>query len=296
MARSIIQVLGAIGALVCGCAGIAGFEDLHADCPAEEPLCADAGSGASGPGGGAGSSGAAGGAGGAGGGGRAGCEPPAMRGGPSMAKFVRPDGSCFWIDTTEVTQEQYAEYLDTKPEPSGDLRCAGEPELSDRCKNAQAEAGSPSDLPQTCVDWCAAQAFCLWAGKDLCPDDAQAVGAALLPVSDYHFACSEGGANDFTHAACATTVCNVPAANLREIRPAGKTANCFVSAAGAVKVFDLIGNVSEWTKECLVDDAIGPCLVRGGSFDQAACCDEPSRIERREGSTNLGFRCCYTPP
>jgi formylglycine-generating enzyme len=297
MARSIVPPLLALGALIGGCSAIAGFEDLSRDCPAEEPLCADAGAGASGgPGGATGNGGNAGAAGGAGGA-RMACdssEQPRTTGGPAMAKFVRPDGSCFWIDTTEVTEAEYADYVASNPPPSGNPSCAGKPALSEGCE-AQAEAGSPGDLPKTCVDWCAAQSFCLWAGKELCNDDPEALGDLLLEKSDYHFACSEGGDGDFISDPCATTVCNVPGAGFRGIQQAGKTANCFVTGSGT-RVFDLIGNVSEWTEECLVENEFGPCLVRGGSFDDPACCDQHRRIPRRTAAKNIGFRCCYYAP
>ena len=296
MARSIAVTVIAIGAALHGCASIAGFEDLRSDCPPGEPLCADAGAGASGPGGSAGKGGASGsGA----GGGFQGCEsagqPPGLQGGPEMAKFVRPDGSCFWIDVTEVTEEQYADYLATAPGPSGDPRCPGEAERSDACRAARLDAGSPGEYPQTCVDWCEARAFCLWAGKDLCLDDAEAVDEALLAASDYYYACSAGGTH-LASAPCPTEVCNVPQAGFDAIQPAGKASNCYVEGSDKTRVYDLIGNVAEWTAECLLDTPDGACLVRGGSFDASACCDEPSRVMRRRATTNTGFRCCYYAP
>ena len=56
-------------------------------------------------------------------------------------------------------------------------------------------------------------------------------------------------------------------------------------------VFDLVGNVSEWTAEC--DGS--QCLARGGSFSSTGSdwgCDAKRSLATGYKGVDLGFRCC----
>jgi len=70
--------------------------------------------------------------------------------------------------------------------------------------------------------------------------------------------------------------------------------NCAVpSANGAKKIYDLSGNVSEWTNWCSPTTADGSCTVRGGGYesDQIQCDGAPTS-PRKATLPSLGFRCC----
>src|SRR5688572_5281520 len=166
MSPAPIRQLWILTVALAGCASIAGFEDLSSDCPPSEPSCREsdggtagtngdggasgsaasggavgatgsAGSGASGNGGMAGSDGGSSG-GNAGAGGSAGADaascgsspPPSVspRHGPDMALIRRAD-RCYWIDVTEVTEGQYAEYLAANPTPRTDALCSATPDV-----------------------------------------------------------------------------------------------------------------------------------------------------------------------
>jgi formylglycine-generating enzyme required for sulfatase activity len=214
-----------------------------------------------------------------------------------MAKILR-DGECFWIDTTEVTEDQFAQYLATKPMPSDDPRCTGPPDPSIPCQDrASADGGRPDpQWPKTCVDWCAARDFCIWAGKELCHDNLGAVGRdQLLLESDFYAACTESGKEPFPLGAdCGSQVCNVD-----NPTPAGKVTSCFTRAAdGETPVYDLIGNAEEWTEWCFSAEPNAVCAIRGSSYRSTRahkCCEQLSQLERRKALITVGFRCCAYP-
>ena len=321
-------LLGASGALA-GCAAIAGFEDFTADCPSGNVGCqtkeaggapasgglrgsgGSGGSGGSDGSGGDGSGGAlgSGGAGDAAAGGSAssggaavwrGLDPPGTHG-PAMALVARGDGTYFWIDRTEVTVGQFAEYLAADAPLRGAV-CEVEPGTGPFQCDALPEPADPV-MPRTCVDWCAADGFCAWAGKELCGDDADqgasASRADLLLNSDFYAACAPaanavyGCGED-----CAPSACNGADSANRRILPVGASPSCCVpDACGAeCAIADLSGNVAEWTAACKPLTADGNCVVRGGDFESNAaeleCRTITNALARRSRYSTVGFRCC----
>ena len=210
-----------------------------------------------------------------------------------MAPIHRAD-RCYWIDTTEVTEGQYAAYLAANPTPRTDALCSEPPVVDAECQG-RAPVDGGSKLPMTCVDWCDADSFCRWAGKTLCEDSFTAVGAELVNQSDFVFACT--GTKPAPYGPnCGTLACTVSGA-----RPiaAGSNLECWVDSADPkTKVHDLIGNVEEWTKSCRSTDPRSDCTVRGGSFrrfDASVCCAQKTELYRRRRIPTLGFRCCAYP-
>jgi formylglycine-generating enzyme len=214
-----------------------------------------------------------------------------------MAPIRRAD-SCYWIDTTEVTEGQYAAYLAANPTPRTDALCSEPPEVDAECLG-RAPVDDGSKLPMTCVDWCDADAFCRWAGKMLCEDSFTAIEPELSNKSDFVFACKkESGTNSTPYGPnCGQQACTVSGAAPIE---AGTTLECWVQADDEkmTNVHDLIGNVEEWTQSCRSTDPTSDCTVRGGSFrrfDARACCVQKTELFRRRRLPTLGFRCCAYP-
>ena len=218
--------------------------------------------------------------------------------GPLMAKIQRANGSCYWIDTTEVTEGQYADYLAANPTPINDALCSGPSNVDGQCEGRlAADSGTGKSLPKTCVDWCEARGFCGWAKKALCRDKFSAVGPELQIESDFVIACTEAGTNSQPYGEdCGALACRVSGG---EPLPAGKINDCWVHAADdTTQVYDLIGNVEEWTASCQSMSPSTPCTVRGGSFggfDQLRCCAQKTQLDRRRSTPTLGFRCCAYP-
>ena len=151
-----------------------------------------AGTGGASQGGSAGSSGGSAGGNGAAGGsaGAGGCPGSA---GPTMVNV----GS-FCIDSTEVTNAQYAQFLSASVTPQS---VTGNPSQcafnASYVPSSDWPATGKDDVPVVYVDWCDALAFCSWAGKRLCgrigggANDYNEHDVAF--VSQWYHACSANG-------------------------------------------------------------------------------------------------------
>jgi formylglycine-generating enzyme required for sulfatase activity len=234
--------------------------------------------------------------------------------GPAMVAVARRNGSCFWIDSTEVTIADYAEFL-AEPAARQSGACAwnsaeggagGERTQgfspSQDCsrlveRGIALDGGEPdSRRPMTCVDWCDALAFCQWAGKDLCRDDRDSL--ASHETSDWFAACA-GAAEPRLYGCegdCQPRACNGDSAQVDALDPAGAHPDCAVSGSGDGSIVDLSGNAEEWTAWCAFDTEEGStCAYRGGSYDDsdsALECTSSEEALRWRALPTLGFRCC----
>lgn len=213
--------------------------------------------------------------------------------GPTM---VRVGGSVggFWIDSTEVTNAQYAAFLATNPSPA-------QVSLPNICAFHQGyfigDGGVPAsdNLPIERVTFCQAYGYCKWAGKRLC---GQIGGGAVAPAdyadpakSQWSYACTQAGASAYPYGAVfqaglCVTYDSVP----RPTGPApvGSSAYCRGSSPPFSQIYDLSGNVEEWEDNC--DTVI--CTTRGGSYGlngtYSACAGQAQRYPNMK----FGFRCC----
>ena len=204
------------------------------------------------------------------------------------------DGSCFWIDKTEVSREDYDAFLATSPSLPSTVPCDWKTSLEPACPNpadAGADAGTDPASPVVCVDWCDAQAFCAFHGRTLC--HGSYVNVAIAKDSDWFAACSHGGENAYPYGAIYDDeLCNGLDHSGEGVLPATGQASC-ATAEGAL---NMSGNVWEWVDEC--DDASGEsdsCNLRGGSFKydaQNLACRAKIAPDRNARSDEYGFRCC----
>ncbi|KIG13934.1 hypothetical protein DB30_07429 [Enhygromyxa salina] len=205
------------------------------------------------------------------------------------------DGGGFQIDATEVDNAQYAQLLEVEFDmtvlPSGcEWKSSFEPlGWSDEID---------PDLPVVGVDWCDAAVFCAWAGKQLC--GAVAGGPADFDSSDgpenaWHQACSNAGASAYPYGAdYDPALCNGDDSGNDALLPSGSLPTC---EGGVPGLFDMSGNVWEWTNACesTGGDANTECRRRGGSRHSDAPnlrCAVNSARARGERDNGLGFRCC----
>ncbi|MFO0596478.1 MAG: bifunctional serine/threonine-protein kinase/formylglycine-generating enzyme family protein [Myxococcaceae bacterium] len=134
--------------------------------------------------------------------------------------------------------------------------------------------------PVTQVDWADAVKLCEGVGKHLCTEAEWEVACKGAQGSAFPYGAS------FDKARCATKDKKVK-------RPlnAGARANC-KTAEG---VFDLSGNVAEWTASELREGQ-PQRVVRGGSFkqtgDQVSCSARDYLLPGIGGAAHLGLRCC----
>ena len=195
-------------------------------------------------------------------------------------------GPTYCIDSTEVTNQQYAVFLAAAyPLNTADQWCSWNRTYTPQSE--WPETGRESK-PVVYVDWCDARAYCRWAGKHLCS------------ASEWYTACSANGVqlypygNSYNPTACVGSEFDgMPGTQGNEARPAG-TRTCEGAYPG---LYDMSGNVDEWVDSCTNTDAgnIANCLIRGGSFFASTTqlsCSQATGWNNDLRGLGVGFRCC----
>ena len=217
------------------------------------------------------------------------CDSPNCGACPSVA-MISVTG--FKIDSIEVTNGQYAAFLSANPS------VAAQPPAcvwNTTFEPSQAWPGA-DDLPVTTVNWCDAYAYCHWARKHLCgavgggPGDFD--GFAEADTDQWHRACTGAGARTYPYGnTYESATCNGSDFGAGTKVPGGQ-ASCQGAYPG---LFDMSGNVWEWTDACDADTEGATCRIRGGSFANGAPalrCDTDSSAVRSETHPTVGLRCC----
>jgi formylglycine-generating enzyme len=197
---------------------------------------------------------------------------------------VMVDVGTFCIDSTEVTQAQYQEFLKAKgSDVSGQISmCAGNTsyaQLTAGC-NGEWDPVKYANLPAACTSWCSANAYCKWAGKRLCgkigggPNKGGTVDRNDATKSQWYRACTNGGTtlwpygNTFELSSCQLSKPLVGAyGNVG-------TAKCTGSAAPYNQIFDMSGNAWEWEDSCFTS-GMTFCDLRGGDIYRAPNATDP---------------------
>ncbi len=202
--------------------------------------------------------------------------------GPTMVNL-----GTFCIDSTEVTQFQYKEFLSSSPDSGTQAPLCS--------WNTSFDLGVSIDAPNfpVIVNWCSAYAYCQWAGKHLCGSTkggpADSLYGSLTNAS--YFACSGGGKHVHPYGdVYSPTACNGAEAEAGAAQPVGSFPGC---EGGFPGLFDLEGNVAEWIDSCTGDSGQDDgCLLANTSYqDVTMACDTSVRYARNYPYA-VGFRCC----
>ncbi|MCK9462699.1 MAG: formylglycine-generating enzyme family protein [Proteobacteria bacterium] len=201
-----------------------------------------------------------------------------------MTGIDGPNGD-LCIDSMETTNAEFAAYLTEHGNVcGGSQECmhVDEPgsHISQAGSTFEAAAGYES-LPVVQVTFHGAAAYCAAASKFLCPDEAWVAACGGPDGEAYPYGSAYDGA-----------ACNGGDAGGSAPVAVGAFASC---EGGAIDLFDMSGNVYEWTDAC----ATAACLIRGGSFDVFSddlTCDASHEMDGPSGHReDLGLRCCASP-
>jgi formylglycine-generating enzyme len=233
--------------------------------------------------------------------------------GPTMVR-VPARGTSQCIDSTEVTRVQYAAFLaDVKAGVTltRDALCTSNAsvDIDSDCMNERLYCKSNCDQhPQVCVSWCAAHAYCAWAGKKLCGslDGSVLFGPTPdLKKSAWMNICGSGTRDDgepelkysygedYQADACNTGSCDTKGDC--GTAPVGSFPKCQGQGPFA-GVFDMVGNVSEWVDERGNGSATS-VGYRGSDFDRDAVISGCNGVTSTADLPTLaspytGIRCC----
>jgi formylglycine-generating enzyme required for sulfatase activity len=235
-----------------------------------------------------------------------GCPPG--RHGPTSVRIPTSNsaahGGAFCIDTTEVTNAQYRQFL-AAGLPAGTAlpsACSGQTDFAPRDGQGNVVPFLPGQesFPVVQVNWCDAYAYCAWAGKRMC---GQIGGGALAEgptesnatLAQWYAACSRGGSLPYPYGnAYNMATCGGGGAGAGSpLGPVAVRARC---VGGYPGIHDMSGNVWEWNDVCADDSAASFCHAYGGAFDslmppELACTGERNWT-RSSGAMNIGIRCC----
>ncbi|MFW5739361.1 MAG: formylglycine-generating enzyme family protein, partial [Myxococcota bacterium] len=213
------------------------------------------------------------------------------------------DGYC--IDATEVTQGQYAAFLQagtgTNSQPNYcEWNNNYQPATSGGdCTSSSFAPSTHPDRPVVCIDWCDAAAYCAWAGMRLCG----AIGGnstdfdnnTSAAASQWHNACTASGANVYAYGSAFEPLsCNGQDYGAAASVPVGQASACTAESAPFSSLRDMSGNVWEWEDACeSYKNKHDKCHGRGGGYATATLsCSQKLTVSRSTVRADLGFRCC----
>jgi formylglycine-generating enzyme required for sulfatase activity len=176
----------------------------------------------------------------------------------------------FDLDVNEVTVSDYGACVD-------ELLCSPGPVVQPTCNYGHVDR---SNHPMNCVDWSQASVYCHAQAK-------------RLPTEEEWEYASRGGAEERTYPWGSAE----PARQLCWSGITKRDGTCPVRAfaAGAYGLYDMAGNVSEWTSSPSSSDRKDTRVYRGGGWSDARALDFRGAYRDAHAPSNkdsdLGFRC-----
>jgi hypothetical protein len=134
--------------------------------------------------------------------------------------------------------------------------------------------------------------------------DSKGAAMRLCTATEWSTACSVGATGDvWAYAANPTTyqpdTCNGDDHGLAKAWTTGSGVSCYANQS-AGKIFDMSGNVAEWTSTTVVSGSKTYFKIRGGAFDSLGpgmeCNFDFEIAPATFQHSTVGFRCCSTNP
>ena len=192
----------------------------------------------------------------------------ANRPGPAMVEIASGSGR-YCIDSTEVTNNDYAAFLATNPATTGQpAQCSWNIDYTP--SDGWPVAAGAGRLPVGFVDWCDATAYCRWAGKRLCGRIGEGLQCSRRPGEpgqESVVQCLHGGRDqDIPVQRLLTAQTRAMATNTAR-QPHSWWARCRDARAGVSGIYDMSGNVWEWEDSCSGNTGKNDsCQARGGAY------------------------------
>jgi hypothetical protein len=248
-------------------------------------------------------------------------ECPQKLPGPKMIRVTRADGRSACIDQHEITQSQYHAYAveigvegfrkagfcvgkngwtpyGKGPEP---LDGWGDTQPSGNCQEGPYNPEKFPEAPVGCLAHCHAEAYCAWAGKELCGgfDDAEPLTEKQMldpQVSVWANACRNGGSTEVSHASKSPDACGPARGELDgQTEPVDAYPECHGQGPYET-IQNLSGGVLEWVNATETLPGKLPAWIIMGPLwsapDAPACGSTPMGTD----IWAKGFRCCKRLP
>jgi hypothetical protein len=226
-------------------------------------------------------------------------DPCADQMGSLMVRVPAAEGPIYCVDSTEVTNQQYAAFLASMPMTDGQ-----EPHCTWNMDFTPLDwmgADGIENKPVVGVDWCDAFAYCGFVGKRLCGKVGGGAAAFVVDPDEvneqWYRACSAGDRKrQFPYGATYQPMtCNDVDNTADAVLDVGSAVDCDGAYCG---LFDMVGNVAEWVDICDgTADETDLCYALGASFNDPAegintGCGYGVPPPRDTRDAAIGFRCC----
>lgn len=223
--------------------------------------------------------------------------------GPDMVRGSPAESFC--VDSSEVTQGQYVQFLNDIGRDAGALppsQCLWKESFQPVTLD-DVWSPSPSQLnyPVDNVDWCDAATFCAWAGKRLCGSVQRSAALTIDQATDpergeWVRACTNDGALVYPYGQNYSDVCATEDLDYGGPGGLAEVKSLRACVGGYPNLYDMAGNALEWIDACAGTGKDDFCAIASSTLKsgQVSTCKGPGAqyATDHRSAAAAGFRCC----